>query len=107
MSGNQLRFNWIICLILVVFFLKDMFLTALFPIFKDQDESRHHNSIQFLNEPKEKTWEIVKKYSDEREKQDLSTYNYSKEIQKTTEMICSDMVRSPKDYENMVFPKNF
>lgn len=70
-------------LILVVFFLKGLFLATLSPMFSGQDESRHYNTIQFLAEPKEKNWEIIKIKVKNREKERLETYNFSEEIKKT------------------------
>ena len=49
--------TFVLILILGVFFLKGVFLATIFPIFGGQDESRHYNTIQYLAEPAEKTWE--------------------------------------------------
>lgn len=50
----------ILALILAAFFLREAFVTALFPMFSGQDEPVHYITAQFLAEPKEKTWEITK-----------------------------------------------
>lgn len=71
--------GFILFLILFSFFLREFFLSAVFPIFSGQDEARHYNTVQYLNEPKEKTWEIqeAKRLN---EKKNLDTYNFSEEI---------------------------
>lgn len=73
--------KFILALILVVFFLKGVFIAAVFPIFTGQDEARHYNTVQFLAEPEEKTWPIS-----ERGKFDspsFDQYNFSSEIRNT------------------------
>ncbi len=71
--------GFILFLILFSFFLREVFLAAVLPIFSGQDEARHYNTIQYLNEPKEKIWKIQEA---ERlnEKKNLDTYNFSEEI---------------------------
>jgi len=85
-------------------------LAALFPIFKGQDESRHYNSIQYLNEPAEKNWNIIKKpsepYSEDR-KIKFYTYNFSEEIRKTAQSTNSEAVFTPEDYDRMNFSDGF
>ena len=84
LKKKHLNTNRIIILLLVItFFVKGVFLVTLLPIFKGQDEARHYNTIQFLNEPKEKNWEFTKKTDDDKEKDDLSTYRFSEEIKNT------------------------
>ena len=79
---------FILALILIIFFLKGIFLATLFPLFTGQDEARHYNTIQFLSEPKDTSLNIIgdsrSNERDSREKDDLSTYNFSEEIQKTS-----------------------
>jgi hypothetical protein len=52
--------GFVLVLILATFFLKGVFIATIFPIFSGQDETRHYNTIQYLAEPKEKTWPIQK-----------------------------------------------
>lgn len=74
--------NFILSIIVMAFFLRGVFLTTIFPIFTGQDESRHYNAIQYLNEPREKKWDTITSVG-EKEKNRLDTYNYSEEIKNT------------------------
>jgi len=79
--------NFLLALLLAVFFLKGVFLAVLFPMFKGQDESRHYNTIQYLAEPQEKNWEIIDTRNPEnkiaQDKERLETYRFSQEIKET------------------------
>jgi hypothetical protein len=92
--------GFVLFLILFSFFLREVFLASVFPIFSGQDEARHYNSIQYLAEPKEKNWEIVKN-ADKREKKDFSTYNFSEEIQNTGNL--SEIGSTKSTYDKMNF----
>jgi hypothetical protein len=87
----------ILLLILVVFFLKGVFLSAIQPIFSGQDEARHYDTVQYHAEPEgavAKEEKIRKKNDDSlRDKDDFSTYNFSEEIQKTAEATDTDILR--------------
>lgn len=87
----------ILTLILLVFFLKGVFLVALLPIFGGQDEARHYNTIQYLAEPTgavSKNEKEQKANNDrQRDKDDFRTYNFSEEIQKTAEATDTDILR--------------
>ena len=92
--------NFLLGLILLAFFLKGLLLVSAFPIFGGQDESRHYNTIQYLSEPKEKTWPITvqskeqaKEQREEQDKDDLATYRYSEEIQNTATATDTDALR--------------
>ena len=86
---------FILGLILLIFFLKGVFLAVLFPIFGGQDEARHYNTIQYLSEPE--NLNIVKNSRPNerglREKDDFSTYNFSEEIQKAAEATDTNNLR--------------
>lgn len=83
----------LISLLLVAFFLKGVFLATLFPMFTGQDEARHYNSIQYLNEPEDKAWE--KKSKKAKTNCDIfSDYNFSEEIQNTGTASGIDDIRS-------------
>jgi hypothetical protein len=71
---------FILSIILVIFFLKGVFLAELFPIFTGQDEPRHYNTIQYLAESKEKTWEIAPREVSFKQQEDIGDYNFSQEI---------------------------
>ncbi len=83
---------FILGLILVGFFLKGVFLSAIFPIFDGQDESRHYNTIQYLSEPKEKNWTITAQ-DGKQNKDNLATYRYSEEIKQTAIATDNDALR--------------
>lgn len=72
----------LIGILLSTFFLKGMFFAVLFPIFTGQDEARHYNAIQYLNEPKEKTWETEERRRDLK-RENFTHYNFSEEILNT------------------------
>ncbi|MCK9378666.1 MAG: glycosyltransferase family 39 protein [Candidatus Moranbacteria bacterium] len=93
--------GFVLFLILFSFFLREVFLASVFPIFSGQDEARHYNSIQYLAEPKEKTWEITKN-KDSRSKKDFSTYNFSEEIQNTGNT--SGISNTRRTFDRMNFP---
>ena len=87
----------ILALILVVFFLKGVFLATLQPIFTGQDEARHYDTVQYLAEPIGAVAEAEKiqknNYDKARDKDDFDTYNFSEEIQKTAEATDTDILR--------------
>lgn len=84
---------FLISILLAAFFLKGVFLATLFPVFTGQDEARHYNSIQYLNEPAEKVWE-----KDDRgtkvNNDAFSGYNFSEEILNTGTASGIDDIRS-------------
>ncbi|QQS20628.1 MAG: glycosyltransferase family 39 protein [Candidatus Moraniibacteriota bacterium] len=71
--------NALLFLLLDAFFLKGVFLAALFPLFTGQDEARHYNTIQYIAEPFEKTWPMEPRAHKEN-KNELLDYNFSQEI---------------------------
>jgi hypothetical protein len=84
---------FLISLLLVAFFLKGVFLATLFPMFTGQDEARHYNSAQFINEPTDKTWE--KSERDVQTNRDtFADYNFSEEILNTGTATGIDDIRS-------------
>ena len=84
---------FLISLLLTVFFLKGVFLATLFPMFTGQDEARHYNSVQFINEPaiemEEKDIQKAKTNLDT-----FSDYNFSEEILKSGTASGIDSIRS-------------
>jgi hypothetical protein len=82
----------ILALILSAFFLKGVFLVSSYPIFGGQDESRHYSTIQYLTEPKKKDWEL-KKMPDKHDEDNLETYGFSEEIQKTATATDTNIIR--------------
>lgn len=96
---------FILSLILGVFFLKGVFLAAIFPIFGGQDESRHYNTVQYLAEPPIKTWERTVGPV-ERDKDHIETYGFSDEIRQTAVATDTDVLRG--DIFNTInFSNNF
>lgn len=71
--------TFILTLILAVFFLKGLFVAAIYPVFTGQDEARHYNTIQFLAEPKEKNWPIRRNVKPQ-DGGGIASYNNSQEI---------------------------
>lgn len=81
----SLKKSKLLLLLLIVFFLKQLFIVAIFPIFQGPDETIHYSRIQYLAEPKEKTWEM-KMHEKTKGKNDISTFNYSEELINTAEL---------------------
>lgn len=91
--------SFILSIILLIFFLKGVFLTAVFPIFSGQDEARHYNTVQFISEPEEKNWAIEDTEEKNRKKEKFETYNFSQEIRETARVIGNQTTESvPYDY---------
>ncbi len=97
--------NIILFLILITFLLKEIFLVALFPIFKGQDEARHYNTIQYLANDKQKICNTKILDSTKQLKQNLNTYNFSDEIKETSLIAQSRKIRG-NDYERINFLEN-
>lgn len=97
---------FLLFLILVVFFLKGVFLATLRPIFVGQDETRHYNSIQYLAEPKEKNWEIIQEKMEEKDRDNLETYNFSEEIKNTADLTNNNLLRSSIS-NTIIFSENY
>lgn len=87
----------ILALILLVFFLKGVFLATIQPIFGGQDEARHYNTLQYFAEPEGAVTNDEKnqKKGDGRlrDKDDFDTYNFSEEIQRTASATGTDILR--------------
>ncbi len=66
-------------LLLAAFFLKGVFVATLFPMFTGQDEARHYNSVQYINEPTDKNWEKNDRRTSVN-RDVFSDYNFSEEI---------------------------
>lgn len=84
-------------LILVVFFLKGVFLVTLQPIFGGQDEARHYDTIQHLAQPQDVLSSIDQDWrpndSGLRDKDNFDSYNFSQEIQKTAQATNTNILR--------------
>lgn len=102
--------GFLLALILATFLLKGIFLAVVFPIFTGQDESRHYNTIQFLNEPKVKSWPIATLSNSDihstQNKDDLTTYRFSEEIKKTTTLVDNDVLRT-EIFNTIAFSRDF
>ncbi len=82
----------LLSILLIAFFFKGVFLVALFPMFTGQDEARHYNTIQYLNEPTEKpTPEDNRKTTVGNDS--FSGYNFSEEILRAGEASDIDRIR--------------
>jgi len=81
---DKLRKKPIILLIVLlgVFFLKEVFLADLFPMFTGQDEARHYNTIQYLAYPR-LPQKAMSAPIEKQDKDRLETYNFSQEIKNT------------------------
>ena len=89
----------------MAFLFRGIFLVAIFPIFRGQDEARHYNTIQYLaSNKKQDCLEGIKKenLSKQQNKQDLSTYRYSDEIRKTALVSQNKQIRG-NYYDKIIF----
>lgn len=98
---------FILSLILTVFFLKGLFLSDIIPMFAGQDEHRHYNTIQYLVEPKEKTWPMVHSALKNRTKNKLETFNLSVEIKNTVVAANLDSLDRGESYEKPIYPPGY
>lgn len=81
MLKNQLsKINICIVLLLLVFILKGLFFVAIIPIFQGSDEYIHYATVQYLAEPKEKTWPITNKQRSETDTKNIPAFYYTQEI---------------------------
>ncbi len=98
----------ILALILAAFFLKGVFLTALFPIFVGQDEARHYSSIQYISEPRPAFWPIIER--EQTAEDTILKYNYSQESRETARAVDFDKANedlySTSDFTNNYDGKN-
>ncbi len=77
---SLLKNEWVLIgILLITFFLKGTFFVTLFPMFTGQDEARHYNSIQYQNEPAEKTWQTISRGA-VTNNDFFAQYNFSEEI---------------------------
>jgi len=94
--------------ILTAFFVRELFLIAVLPIFRGQDEARHYNTVQYLATGMEKNCQFVeidgvKTYKPNKQnKKDLSTYRYSDEIREVAHISQIAALRG-EEYEKISF----
>jgi hypothetical protein len=102
--------KFILTLILVVFFLKGVFLATLSPIFDGQDEARHYDTIQYFAEPKNAVSDAEKntRKNDNAlwDKDNFDTYNFSEEIQKTATATNTNIIRG-EIFNTIIFANSF
>lgn len=72
--------KFILTIILIIFFLKGVFISTIFPIFTGQDEARHYSSLQYRAEPKDKPWEKIDRPLGSIKKENIADYNFSEEM---------------------------
>ncbi len=106
---NYKSSKFILLIILTAFLFRGIFLVAVFPIFKGQDEARHYNTIQYLSTGKNKVCqnELNKQeLKNKQNKRDLSTYRYSDEIRETALISQNKQIRG-NYYDKIVFTNGF
>jgi hypothetical protein len=95
----------VLVIILTAFFLRGLFLVAVFPIFSGQDEARHYNTIQYLATGQSKN--CINFQGDVRQvKRNLDTYRYSDEIKETVPISQTEKIRS-ENYNKINFRNDF
>ncbi|MDQ1284544.1 MAG: 2 protein [Patescibacteria group bacterium] len=95
----------ILAIILLAFFLKGVFVAAVFPIFTGQDEARHYSSLQYLAEPFKKNWKLTERKA-KNNRDTIADYNFSEEIINTGLATDFDTVRH-KSYNTADFSQGF
>lgn len=75
----------IFSIILLGFFFRELSLVTIMPLFSGQDEARHYNTVQLINEPSG-DWALVPESEKEKEKGNFETYSFSEEIRKTARL---------------------
>lgn len=98
--------SFILALILIIFFLKGAFLAVLHPIFIGQDEARHYNTIQYINEPEGKNW-LVDERLHVKNKESIRDYNFSQEIIETGLATDIDRIRDGSLYNTQFFSSEY
>lgn len=87
--------KFLLSLILIAFFTKGAFLSALQPIFTGQDEARHYNSVQLIAEKDNPSLQqSATPATGEQNKDDLSTYRFSEEIRETARATDNRLLRA-------------
>lgn len=84
--------RFLLVLILAIFFLKGLFLTAIFPIFQGPDEQTHYSTIQYYAEPKVKNWPIIESEL-KPNGNNIATYHFSEEIIETAKIAKFDEIK--------------
>jgi|GEM_PF-6565560 len=72
--------NALLGLILVVFFLKGLVFALIIPVFQGSDEYIHYATVQYLAEPKDKTWPITTTKRKTQSTKDIPSYHFTDEI---------------------------
>lgn len=85
--------TFLISVLLGAFFFKGAFLATLFPIFTGQDEARHYNIIQHVNETAVPEDQHIPR-GHAKNKESFSDYNFSEEILQTGQASGIDAFRS-------------
>lgn len=85
---SYLKRNWLLIFILSVFFLKQLFFVAVFPIFQGPDETAHYTTIQHYAESKEER-ELSKNIISPSIKKG---FDYSEEIYNTKKLSEADKI---------------
>ena len=80
-------------ILLFIFIMKGLVLGILFPFFQGPDEQTHYATLQYLAEPKEKSWPIIKKPKDLIDGNNIATYHFSEETIKSAQATGFDEVK--------------
>jgi 4-amino-4-deoxy-L-arabinose transferase-like glycosyltransferase len=72
--------NFILGLILFVFVLKGLVFALIIPVFQGSDEYIHYATVQYLAEPKDKTWPIKTEQRQTQDTKDIPSYHFTEEI---------------------------
>jgi hypothetical protein len=97
--------SFILALILLVFFLKGVFLAAVYPMFTGQDEARHYNTIQYLAQPKSLSLPLNNR-APTTNNDNFADYNFSQEILKAGQAAGINQLRSD-EFNTIAFSNNY
>lgn len=83
--------GFLLVLLLLTFILKGLVFVVIMPMHQGSDEYIHYATVQYLAEPKEKTWPIaIEKKRTSNDTKDIFAFHYTEEIRKFSELTQSD-----------------
>lgn len=92
----------LLSLILLVFIFKGLVFVAIVPMHQGPDEYIHYATVQYLAEPKEKTWPIIERKRVTGDTKDIPNFNYTQEIRKFAELTQSkEFSGHPQNTQNL------
>lgn len=90
-----------LCILAIAFILKGLVFVALIPMHQGPDEYIHYATVQYLAEPKEKTWTIESGSRRTGNTKEIQDFHYTEEIKKFAELTQSqEFSGAPQNTQN-------